>query len=167
MSLPDSPVWRVGTERKLPFVQGPPLRDFCEKLENEIKKAERACTRSIVREWWGVCFKQDSTGLMQTVSPLKEIVKNRVVKNSSVPNIRLSRGSPVWQRMWLAPVLEALQSRSPELFETTNPEWIPDQPGLETHIPLIRQPIRPISFGPKGEFIPLVKDGVCYLSPQD
>lgn len=167
MSLPDAPVESSGVARKLPFVLGPPLRESCQEIEKQIKKAERACTRIIVREWWGVWCKTDTTGLMRTVSPLKERVKNRVVKNDSVPNIRLSRGSPVWQRMWLSPVLEALQSRSPEIFETTNPKWISDQPGLETHIPLIRRPIRPFSFGPKGEFIPIVNDGVCYLSPQD
>jgi len=129
--------------------------------------AERACTRVIVRGWWGVWCQQDSTGLMQTVSPLKEVVKNRAVKNSDAMNVRLSRGSPVWRRMWLSPVLEALQNRDPSLFETTNPEWISDQPGLETHTPIIRSPMRPYSFGPVGEFVPLVKDGVAYLSPQD
>jgi len=168
MSLPDPVAISSGTERKLPFVLGPPLRESNKKIENDIKKAERIYTRSIVREWWGVWYFKNDAGFMVPITPkVTKIEKRPVVKCRSQKNIKLLRGPPQWRRLWLQPVLELVEELFPELLCYTDPDWLVDQPGLTVHVPLVRRSLRPLSFFPPGEFVPLSKDGATWLSPQD
>nr|WAK77890.1 MAG: hypothetical protein [Botourmiaviridae sp.] len=155
LSLPEREVQAFGTERKLPLVLGPPLKDSTPELEARLAKLARVVTRVAVGSWRGkLCF------------PVKKkIGKCPPPKRGAYPNIRLSRGAPVWRRLWSEPVLNFIEHSNPELFDYSNPNWISDQPHLTTHLPLKRSAIRPCaySFGPPYLLLP---DCVPYVSDE-
>jgi hypothetical protein len=141
-----------GTERKMPLVLGPPLRESTPALEAKISRMERWVTRKAVSMWRG-----------HLCAPVKKNVKKcPPPKRTACLNIRLSRGAPVWRRLWNEPVLRLLESRSPEIFEWNNPVWITDQPHLTTFVPLKRSAIRAIPFSPAPSLlqdcVPLILD---------
>nr|QKI79892.1 RNA-dependent RNA polymerase [Erysiphe necator associated ourmia-like virus 62] len=129
-------VIQLGTERKLPFVLGPPINSS-PKIERQIKEAENEVTADYVRSWQGI-----------PVCPIKEKVphgKLTVLRS----RFRLKRVVLGWRRLWLAPVLEALQDNLPEVFVSGYPDWVDEQPGLQLEYKLSREwGYRPPKFSP-------------------
>jgi hypothetical protein len=130
-----SPVESSGTERKLPFVLGPPI-STTPALEREIKAADEEVIRFYVNEWTGV-----------PVSPIKE---RRPTVNEGLwkSPFRLRRRIGRWERLWLAPTLEAFTRFYYRFLVTGNDDWIDDQPGLQVGYRLVRQFRKPVSFAP-------------------
>jgi hypothetical protein len=162
LCLPDRVVEESGVERKLPLVLGPPLKVSTPSMECHLRKLARRVTRFAVNEWRGhIC------------APIKKkIGKVAPPKRSAYPNIRLSRGTPQWRRLWCEPVLELLKRKLPGLLEWENPDWIAEQPDLTTYVPLKRSATRPCAypFGPPTSFLqdslPLLIDGEVVLRVQ-
>lgn len=153
-SLPERVVDTKGFERKLPLVLGPPLKESTPSMEEHLKKLARRVTRYNVREWRG-----------QMCKPIeKKVRKCPPPKRNAYPNVRLSRGTPQWRRLWCEPVLELLKRRCPHLLEWSNPDWIAEQPDLTIYLPLKRSATRPCAypFRPPTTFlqdcVPLVLD---------
>nr|UYL95458.1 MAG: RNA-dependent RNA polymerase [Jinan Botou tick virus 1] len=153
----------TGSERKLPLILGPPLKESSGPVEAKLARLERYVTRKAVSMWRGhLCAPVE-----------KKIRKVPLPKRNAYPNIRLSRGSPIWRRLWCEPVLRLLEARSPELFDYSNSDWISDQPNLTTFVPLKRSAIRPsaYNFGPNHLLLPdcvpvVLDDGTTVLRVQ-
>nr|UUW21007.1 MAG: putative RNA-dependent RNA polymerase [Hangzhou botourmia-like virus 1] len=162
-SLPERDCVTTGTERKLPLILGPPLVESSPEIEAKISRMERKVTRMVVNEWRG-----------KLCTPINRKVKKCAPpKRNACPNVRLSRGTPQWRRLWSEPVLRFLESRCPYLFEWNRPDWIAEQPGLTTFIPLRRTAIRPsaYNFSPTSTLLPdcvpiVLDDGSTVLRVQ-
>nr|UYL94575.1 MAG: RNA-dependent RNA polymerase [Botourmiaviridae sp.] len=152
MDRDDPAVDSVGTERKLPFVLGPPIVSSA-AIEEEIREADDEVTRDIVKSWVGV-----------PVNPVEQSIPHGKFRKFR-SKYRLSRKIEGWSRLWLAPVLEAFTSKYPHLIVDGHPDWIDEQPGLQIswrlhrtpcHIPLIFSPPPPLDYlpmtGPDGPF---------------
>jgi len=131
-------------ERKLPFSLGPPLAVSTPSMESEIRRLERKVTRACVAEWRG-----------RYCTPPKVNVKARPLPRVRLsPNVHLKRGQPVWQRLWMTPVLAYLERNFPGSFQYENVDWVDDQPGLQVSMALERRFTR-ISFAPPTCILPL------------
>ncbi|QGY72532.1 RNA dependent RNA polymerase [Plasmopara viticola lesion associated ourmia-like virus 2] len=137
-------------ERTLPYVLGPPLCESNPVFEGEIFKLEQKVIRSRVSDWAGE----------MVVPPGKKMMKRKLkIKKEKY---HLSRGSPVWTRLWLEPVLRQIEFKYPHmLLQCLTTPWIDDQPGLTTTVALVRK--GHISFAPPPLFDSILVDGV-YVS---
>jgi len=135
---------KTGVERKVPFVLGPPIHST-PYLESRIREASDREVNRLVNEWRGV-----------PVSPVKQKIPHRTFSKLR-SKFRMTRVVSCWKRLWVAPVLEAVQNSCPEILISGAPKWVIDQPGLEPAYCLVRRPIRfPFDFSPRiDEFVPL------------
>lgn len=137
---------REGTERKLPFVLGPPIVTSG-AIEAEIRAADQEVIAVCVNEWAG-----------RPVCPLSE---TRPAPKDGVYRSRWKLGRVVegWRRLWLAPTLEAFWLRYSHLFVPDGQEWVDEQPGLQLTYKLTRKPRKPFSFAP-----PALPDAIQVLT---
>lgn len=147
----DPEIRETGVVRSLPFVLGPPIHST-EYLEARLRDLGDKYISSRVKEWTGV-----------PVPPAKQKIPHRkFLKLRS--KFRLGRQCQMWKRLWLAPVLELVKDRCPEILVSGCPDWVDDQPGLQVHYRITRSFMRPLSFAPRDEFIPtLCHDGSTVL----
>jgi len=130
----------TGVERSLPFVLGAPLKVTTPFLEQRLSDMGDRAIKEIVNEWIGV-----------PVPPLKS--KRPHTKFPKLRSkFRLGRQCQMWKRLWLAPVLDYVTERFPELLLSDNPVWVDDQPGLQSSYRITRSFIRPIKFSPPSSF---------------
>lgn len=132
--LPET--FTTGSERKLPYVLGPPVKTR-PWIESNIRERDRVFTAWQVKDWQGI-----------PVTPYESKTPHGPMPKLRSP-FRLRREVLGWRRLWLKPTLDYYQEKYPDIFINDNPLWVDDQPGLQRQYRLIRSPIRrPFSFGP-------------------
>jgi len=143
-----------GAERKLPYVLGPPIHSS-PWAESRIRELDKKCTRDHVADWLGI-----------PVAPYEAKTKLGPMPKLRSP-FRIRREPLGWRRLWLAPVLEYLQTKHPDLFVEGFPDWVDEQPNLQHAYKLSRSPMRrPLSFSAPlpPVYLSYVSSDVSYYS---
>jgi len=113
--------------RQVPLKAGPILKELPGSLgevaERMIRKAEREYEVQLAASWRGVASNCEVRKLVPSVPKRKWEKKKWILK----------KGPRKWERLWYPTVLEAIESRYPELLDYSNDgPWAQDQPGLRT-----------------------------------
>jgi len=120
---------KTGVERKVPMVEGPPLRDLGDdglwrSLSEGIKAAENQVKRDLIWGWTGKAV----------AKPRSELGEFRfdLPKDERCKGLFLRRGPRVWRRMWVSRVLDVVKSLYPEcLMDDGDPAmWVREQPDI-------------------------------------
>jgi len=80
----------------------------------------------------------------------RKVGPRKIPVKGTYKNFLYKKGEVKCQRMWLAPLLDAIMfdTDSMSLLDFTNSEWVADQPNLHYTISLKIQPKKPFSFSP-------------------